>query len=187
MEPNRIYNLATMSTYQIDSAHTHAQFKVRHLMVSNVKGDFDKVTGTIELDDANPTAAKINITVDVASISTREPQRDAHLKSADFFDVEKFPTITFVSTAVVKAGDDSYEVVGDLTIHGVTQKVDLDVEDVTPEVKDPFGLLRRGASAKTTILRSNFGLKYNSILEAGGVAISDEVHITIDTEFTRQA
>jgi polyisoprenoid-binding protein YceI len=176
-----------MSTYQIDSAHTHAQFKVRHLMVSNVKGDFDKVTGTIELDDANPTAAKINMTIDVASISTREPQRDTHLKSADFFDVEEFPTITFVSKEVVKSGEESYEVVGDLTIHGVTQTIDLDIEDVTPEVKDPFGLLRRGASAKATILRSDFGLKYNSILEAGGVAISDQVHITIDTEFTRQA
>jgi polyisoprenoid-binding protein YceI len=176
-----------MSTYQIDTAHTHAQFKVRHLMVSNVKGDFDKVTGTIELDDANPAASKIDITVDVASISTREPQRDAHLKSADFFDVEKFPTITFVTTGVVKSGEDSFEVVGDLTIHGVTKTIDLDVEDVTPEVKDPFGLLRRGATAKATILRSDFGLKYNSILEAGGVAISDEVHITIDTEFTRQA
>jgi polyisoprenoid-binding protein YceI len=187
MEANCIYDLETMSTYQIDTPHTHAQFKVRHLMVSNVKGDFDKVTGTIELDDANPTAAKINITVDVASISTREPQRDAHLKSADFFDVEKFPTITFVSKEVVKSGEESYEVVGDLTIHGVTQTIDLDIEDVTPEVKDPFGLFRRGASAKATILRSDFGLKYNSILEAGGVAISDEVHITIDTEFTRQA
>src|SRR5580658_142385 len=116
-----------MSTYQIDSAHTHAQFKVRHLMVSNVKGDFDKVTGTIEYDEANPSASSINITVDVNSISTREPQRDAHLKSADFFDAEKFPTITFVSTGVVKSGDDSYEVVGDLTIHGVTKTVDLDV------------------------------------------------------------
>lgn len=176
-----------MTTYQIDSAHTHAQFKVRHLMVSNVKGDFDKVTGSIVLDDANPSASSINVTIDVASISTREPQRDAHLKSADFFDVEKFPTITFVSKNIVKSGEDSYEVVGDLTIHGVTQTVDLNVEDVTPEVKDPFGLFRRGASAKATILRSNFGLKYNSILEAGGVAISDEVHITIDTEFTRQA
>jgi|ERR1700722_2926805 polyisoprenoid-binding protein YceI len=176
-----------MSTYQIDSAHTHAQFKVRHLMVSNVKGDFDKVTGTVVLDDANHSLSSINVTVDVASISTREPQRDAHLKSADFFDVEKFPTITFVSKQVVKSGEDSFEVVGDLTIHGVTKTIDLDVEDVTPEVKDPFGLLRRGASAKATILRSDFGLKYNSILEAGGVAISDEVHITIDTEFTRQA
>src|ERR1035437_904295 len=176
-----------MSTYQIDSAHTHAQFKVRHLMISNVKGDFDKVTGTIELDEANPSASSINVTIDVASISTREPQRDAHLKSPDFFDVEKFPTITFVSKGVVKSGDDSFEVVGDLTIHGVTNTVDLNVEDVTPEVKDPFGLYRSWASAKTTILRSDFGMKYNSILEAGGVALGDEVHITIDTEFTRQA
>ena len=176
-----------MSTYQIDSAHTHAQFKVRHLMVSNVKGDFDKVTGTIVLDDANPSASSVNITVDVASISTREPQRDAHLKSAEFFDVEKFPTMTFVSTGVVKSGEDSYEVVGDLTIHGVTRTVDLTVEEVTSEMKDPFGLFRRGATAKATILRSDFGLKYNMVLEAGGVAIGDQVHITIDTEFTRQA
>jgi polyisoprenoid-binding protein YceI len=174
-----------MSTYQIDSAHTHAQFKVRHLMISNVKGDFDKVTGTIELDDANPSATKINVTIDVASISTREAQRDTHLKSAEFFDVEKFPTMTFVSKEVVKSGDDSYEVVGDLTIHGVTKTVDLNVESVTPEVKDPFGLYRRGAEAKTTILRSDFGVVYNSILETGGVAISDDVHITIDIEFTR--
>jgi polyisoprenoid-binding protein YceI len=176
-----------MSTYQIDSAHTHAQFKVRHLMISNVKGDFDKVTGTITLDDANPAASSINVTIDINSISTREPQRDAHLKSADFFDAEKFPTMTFVSTAVVKSGEDSYEVVGNLTLHGVTQTIDLNVESVTPEVKDPFGLYRRGAEAKATILRSDFGLKYNSVLEAGGVAIGDQVHITIDTEFTRQA
>ena len=176
-----------MPTYQIDPAHTHAQFKVRHLMVSNVKGDFDKVTGTVEYDETNPGASKINIVVDVASISTREPQRDAHLKSADFFDVEKFPTITFVSTGVVKSGEDSFEVVGDLTIHGVTNTIDLDVADVTPEMKDPYGFFRRGASAKATIMRSDFGLKYNSVLEAGGVAIGDQVHITIDTEFTRQA
>jgi len=176
-----------MSTYQIDPAHTHAQFKVRHMMVSNVKGDFDKVTGTVEYDDANPSASKINITVDVNSISTREPQRDADLKSAAFFDVEKFPTITFVSTGVVKSGEDSFEVVGDLTIHGVTNTVDLDVEDVTPEMKDPYGFFRRGASAKATILRSDFGLKYNAVLETGGVVIGDEVHITIDVEFTRKA
>jgi polyisoprenoid-binding protein YceI len=176
-----------MSTYQIDSAHTHAQFKVRHLMVSNVKGDFDKVSGSIVYDDANPGAASINVTVDVASISTREPQRDAHLKSAEFFDVEKFPTITFVSKEVARSGEDSFEVVGDLTIHGVTKTVDLNVEELTAEVKDPFGLYRRGATAKTTILRSDFGLTYNAVLEAGGVAISDEVHITIDTEFVRPA
>jgi polyisoprenoid-binding protein YceI len=176
-----------MSTYQIDTAHTQAQFKVRHLMVSNVKGEFDKVTGTVTFDDANPGASAIDITIDVASISTREPQRDTHLKSPDFFDVEKFPTITFVSKEVVKSGEDSFEVVGDLTIHGVTKTIDLNVTSVTPEVKDPYGLFRRGAEAKTTILRSDFGLVFNMVLEAGGVAISDEVHITIDTEFTRQA
>jgi polyisoprenoid-binding protein YceI len=176
-----------MSTYQIDPAHTHAQFKVRHMMVSNVKGDFDKVTGTVEYDDANPSASKITVIVDVASISTREPQRDSDLKSPAFFDVEKFPTITFVSTGVVKSGEDSFEVVGDLTIHGVTNAVDLDVEDVTPEMKDPFGFFRRGATAKATILRSDFGLKYNAVLETGGVVIGDEVHITIDVEFTRKA
>jgi polyisoprenoid-binding protein YceI len=176
-----------MSTYQIDPAHTHAQFKVRHLLVSNVKGDFDKVSGSVEFDDANPAVGQVNVTIDVASISTREPQRDAHLKSPEFFDAEKFPTITFVSTGVVKSGEDSYEVVGDLTIHGVTKTIDLDVEELTPEIKDPFGLLRRGASAKATILRSDFGIHYNAILEAGGVAISDQVHITIDIEMTRQA
>lgn len=176
-----------MSTYQIDTAHTQAQFKVRHLMISNVKGEFHKVTGTVEYDEANPAASSINVTIDVNSISTRDPQRDAHLKSADFFDVAKFPAITFVSKGVVKSGADSFEVVGDLTMHGVTKTIDLNVEELTPEVKDPFGLLRRGASAKATILRSEFGVIYNSALETGGVMIGDEVHITIDTEFTRQA
>lgn len=176
-----------MSTYQIDTAHTHAQFKVRHLMISNVKGDFDKVTGTVVLDDANPDASTINVTIDVNSISTRDANRDADLKGASFFDVEKFPTITFVSKEVVKSGEDSYEVVGDLTIHGVTQTIDLDVQEVTPEMKDPFGFYRRGATAKAAIMRSDFGLKYNPVLEGGGVVIGNEVHITIDVEFTRPA
>jgi polyisoprenoid-binding protein YceI len=175
-----------MSTYQIDTAHTHAQFKVRHLMISNVKGEFSQVTGTVDLDDANPSACSFNVTIDVNSINTREPQRDAHLKSADFFDVAKYPTITFVAKEVVKSGDDSYEVVGDLTIHGVTKTVDLDVESVTPEMKDPYGMFRRGAEAKTTILRSDFGLVYNAALETGGVLIGDDVHITIDTELVRK-
>src|SRR5271154_3581268 len=135
-----------MSTYQIDTAHTHAQFKVRHLMISNVKGEFTQVTGTVEFDEANPAASGINVTVDVNSISTRDPQRDGHLKSADFFDAEKFPTITFVSKEVVKSGEESFEVVGDLTIHGVTKTVDLEVEDFTAEMKDPYGMFRRGAS-----------------------------------------
>jgi polyisoprenoid-binding protein YceI len=174
-----------MSTYQIDTAHTHAQFKVRHLMISNVKGEFSKVTGTVEFDEANPSASSINVSIDVNSINTREPQRDADLKSANFFDAAKFPTITFVSKEVVKSGGDSFEVVGDLTIHGVTKTIDLDVEELTAEMKHPFGLYRRGASAKTTILRSDFGITYNAVLEAGGVVIGDDVHITIDIEMTR--
>ena len=169
-----------MSTYQIDSAHTHAQFKVRHLMISNVKGDFDKVTGTVTIDDANHALSSINVTVDVGSISTREPQRDTHLKSADFFDVEKFPTITFISKEVVKSGDDSFEVVGDLTMHGVTRTIDLNVESVTPEVKDPFGLYRRGAEAKATILRSDFGVKIYIPL------VGDAVQLTIAGAFELQ-
>src|SRR4029077_11409020 len=128
------------------------------------------------------SASSIDVSIDVNSINTREPQRDADLKSANFFDAAKFPTITFVSKEVVKAGDNSFEVVGDLTIHGVTQTIDLDVEELTPEIKDPFGLYRRGASAKTTILRSDFGIKYNAVLETGGVMIGDDVHITIDIE-----
>jgi polyisoprenoid-binding protein YceI len=176
-----------MSTYQIDSAHTHAQFKVRHLMISNVKGEFTKVTGTVTVDDTNHAMSGIDVAIDVNSISTREPQRDTHLKSADFFDVEKFPTITFVSKEVVKSGDNEFEVVGDLTIHGVTKTIDLEVEELTPEMKDPYGLYRRGASAKATILRSDFGLKYNAALETGGVLIGDDVHITIDIEMTRKA
>jgi polyisoprenoid-binding protein YceI len=156
-------------------------------MISNVKGEFTKVTGSVNYDEANPSASSINATIDVNSVSTREPQRDTHLKSSDFFDVEKFPTITFVSKEVVKSGDDSFEVVGDLTIHGVTKTVNLTVEDLTPEMKDPYGLFRRGASAKATIIRSDFGLLYNAALETGGVLIGDQVHLTIDTEFARQA
>ena len=136
-----------MSTYQIDTAHTHAQFKVRHLMVSNVKGDFDKVTGTVEYDEANHAASSIDITVDVASISTREPQRDAHLKSADFFDVEKYPTIEFKSKRVVKSGD-KLQVIGDLTIHGTTREVTLDVDGPTPEITDPWGNARSADTPK---------------------------------------
>ena len=175
------------TTWNIDPVHTAAEFKVKHMMVSNVKGHFTAVQGVLTHNETDLARSHVEATIDAASINTRDPQRDTHLKSADFFDVEKFPTMTFVSKEVVKSGDDSYEVVGDLTLHGVTKTIDLNVEDVTPEVKDPYGLYRRGASAKATILRSDFGLKYNSILETGGVAIGDQVHITIDTEFTRQA
>src|SRR5579883_546420 len=133
-----------MSTYQIDTAHSAAQFKVRHMMIANVKGEFDKVSGTVVYDEANPAASSIDATIDVSTISTREPDRDNHLKGPDFLDVAKYPTITFKSKKVTPTGKDSFEVIGDLTIHGVTREVKLDVEELTPETKDPWGNMRRG-------------------------------------------
>jgi polyisoprenoid-binding protein YceI len=178
-----------MSTivYQIDPAHSAAQFKVRHMMISNVKGEFTKVSGTVTYDPADPSAVQIQVTVDASSISTRDEQRDGHLKSADFFDVAKFPSITFQSTKVAPTGPDSFEVVGDLTVRGVTQPVALTVEEVTPEAKDPWGNMRRGATAKTKIRRKDFGLNWNLALEAGGFLVGDDIEITIDVELIRQA
>jgi polyisoprenoid-binding protein YceI len=176
-----------MSSYQIDPAHSSAQFKVRHLMISNVKGEFDKVIGTVNYDPANPAASTVEATIEAASISTRDPQRDAHLKSPDFFDVEKFPVITFKSKEVIATGSDSFEVIGDLTMHGVTNKVALSVEEFTEEAKDPWGNVRRGATAKTRVLRKDFGMSFNLALEAGGFMVGDDVDITIDVELIRQA
>jgi len=173
--------------YDLDPAHSSVLFKVRHLMISNVKGEFTRLSGSVVFDAANPANSSIDITIDATSISTREPQRDEHLKSADFLDVTKFPTITFKSRDVIPSGKDSFEVTGDLTIHGVTQEVALAVDSVTPEAKDPWGNLRRGASATVTISRGNFGLGWNSVLEAGGVMVGEEVHITIEVEMARKA
>ena len=176
-----------MSTYQIDPAHTSAQFKVRHMMIANVKGEFHKISGTANFDPANPSAASVEAAIDVASINTRDQQRDADLKSPNFFDVEKYPTITFKSKKVTATGDDSFTVVGDLTIHGVTREVDLKVEELTEETKDPWGNLRRGATAKTRIRRKDFGMSFNVALEAGGFLVGEEVDLTIDVELIRQA
>jgi|SRR5579863_295930 len=178
-----------MSTviYQIDPAHSAAQFKVRHMMIANVKGEFTKVSGTVTSDPSNPSATQIQAVIDTSSISTRDEQRDGHLKSADFFDVARFPSITFQSSQVTPSGSDSYEAVGDLTIHGVTQPIALTVEEVTSEAKDPWGNMRRGATAKTKIRRKDFGLNWNVALEAGGFLVGDEIEITIDVELIRQA
>jgi polyisoprenoid-binding protein YceI len=176
-----------MSTYQIDPAHTSAQFKVRHMMIANVKGEFHKISGMANFDPANPSAASVEASIDVASISTHDQQRDADLKSPNFFDVEKYPTITFKSKKVTAMGGESFTVVGDLTIHGVTKEVDLKVEDLTEETKDPWGNLRRGATAKTHIRRKDFGMSFNVALEAGGFLVGEEVDLTIDVELIRQA
>jgi polyisoprenoid-binding protein YceI len=172
--------------YQIDPQHSAAQFKVRHMMIANVKGEFDKVSGTVDFDPSNPTATQVEVSIDVASISTREPARDNDLKSERFFDVAKFPTITFKSTGVTATGEGQYEVVGDLTIHGVTNSVALQVESVTEEIKDPWGFMRRGATAATHISRGEFGMHLNLALEAGGVMVGDRVDITLDVEMTRK-
>ena len=175
-----------MTTYTIDPAHSVADFKVRHLMVSNVRGEFSGVTGTVQFDAENPANSKVEATIPVGSIQTREPQRDTHLKSADFFDVENFPQIKFVSTKVAKEDDEEYTVTGDLTIHGVTKEVTLDVEGPAPEAKDPWGNRKSGASAKTKINRKDFGLVWNMALETGGVLVGEDVQIHLDLELTRQ-
>lgn len=173
-----------MATYKIDSAHSGAQFVVRHMMISNVRGGFTKVEGTIEYDPSNVGATKIDAVIDANSIDTREDQRDAHLRSADFLDAEKYPTITFKSTKVEADGDD-LKVTGDLTIHGVTKEVVLEVDGPAPEVKDPYGYLRVGASAKTKIKRSEFGLTWNAALETGGLLVGDDLKIELDVSAIR--
>ena len=174
-------------TYQIDNAHSHAQFKVRHMMISNVRGEFSKLTGTVVYDPDDPSTSKINAEIDVSTVSTCEPQRDEHLKSGDFFDVARYPTITYSSKGVTAINPTSFVVAGDLTIRGKTRSVALTVEDVTPEAKDPWGNFRRGASAKTRINRKNFGLEWNMALEAGGFLVGDDIEITIDVELVRPA
>jgi len=172
--------------YTIDGAHSKAQFSVRHMMVSNVRGEFTKIQGTVDYDDKNPAAIRIEAVIDAASINTGEPKRDEHLRSPDFFDVAKFPTITFRSKSARKTAD-GLAVTGDLTIHGVTREVVLHVEGPTPEVKDPWGNIRRGATATTKINRKDFGLTWNAVLETGGVVVGEEVSITIDVEAVRAA
>jgi polyisoprenoid-binding protein YceI len=173
------------AVWQIDAAHSSAQFSVRHLMISNVKGEFTKVTGTIVYDPANPADSKVDVTIDADSINTRDAQRDTHLKSPDFFDTAKFPTITFRSTEI-RRSEDGGKIRGDLTIHGVTREVVLDVEGPTAETKDPWGFTRIAASATTKINRKDFGLTWNSALETGGVLVGDDVKITIDLEAIKQ-
>jgi len=172
--------------YKIDSAHSRAHFTVRHMMVSNVRGEFSKVTGTVSYDQANPAAIRIDASIDATTINTSEAKRDDHLRSADFFDVAKFPTITFKSKSARQTAD-GLEVTGDLTMHGVTKEVVLNMETPSAEMKDARGGSRRGSSATTKLNRKDFGLNWNRALEAGGVTVGDQVSITIDIEAIRPA
>lgn len=177
---------AFASTWTIDPDHSNIGFKVRHLMVSNVRGSFDKHSGTVEIDDKDITRSKVNISIDTNSINTNVQKRDEHLRSADFFDVTKYPTMTFVSKKVAKAGKDKLKVTGDLTLHGVTKQVVLDVAGPTKESKDPWGNIRKGATATTKINRKDFGLVWNAALETGGVTVGDEVTITLEIEMIKK-
>jgi polyisoprenoid-binding protein YceI len=173
------------TTWNIDSVHSNAQFKVKHLMISNVKGEFASVTGKLELNGEDITKSKVEASIDATTINTRDAQRDAHLKSADFFDVEKFPELAFKSTRISKRGTDELAVEGDLSIHGVTRSVVFDVEGPSAPMKDPWGNVRIGLSATTRINRKDFGLAWNAALETGGLMVGEEVTITLDVEFVK--
>jgi len=173
------------TTWNIDPAHAAAEFKVKHMMISHVKGHFGKLSGKLTLDDAELTNSHVEAVIDASSLETRDSQRDAHLKSGDFFDVEKFPTLSFKSTRVRVVGDEELSVEGDLTIRGVTRKATFAVEGPTPPTQDPWGNTRLGISATTKINRKDFGLTWNATLETGGILVGDEVAITLDVEFIK--
>ncbi len=177
--------LASATTWNIDPDHTNIGFKVRHLMISNVRGSFEKHSGLVDINDKDITKSKVEVTIDTASINTNVQKRDEHLRSADFFDVAKYPTMTFVSKKVAKAGKDKLKVTGDLTLHGITKEVVLDVEGPSGESKDPYGVIRRGAVAGTKINRKDFGLVWNKALETGGIAVGEEITISLEIEMIK--
>ena len=181
-------SLGTIPTqWQIDLVHSVAHFSVRHLMISNVRGEFTKVSGNAVLDPTDPSKSTVEVIIDATSIDTREPQRDEHLRSADFLDVANHPTITFRAKKITPAGADHYKVTGDLTIRGVTREVTFDVEGPATPVKDPYGNIRTGVSATAKINRKDFGLVWNALTEAGGVMVGDEVSLTFDAELIQQS
>lgn len=174
-----------MATYQLDPVHSSVGFSVKHMMIAKVYGAFEKVSGTLVLDKNDIVNASAEAIIDAASINTREPQRDTHLRSPDFFDVEKFPSLTFKSKSVTVSSGGDLKVTGDLTIRGITKQVTLEVEGPSDELKDPYGNLKIGLSATTKIKRKDFGLTWNAALEAGGVLVGDEVTITLDLQFAK--
>jgi polyisoprenoid-binding protein YceI len=177
---------ALASTWNIDPDHSNLGFKIRHLMVSNVKGNFEKYSGVIEINDKDITKSRVEVMIDTGSVNTNVKKRDDHLRSADFFDVAKYPTMIFVSKKVVVAGPDKLKVTGDFTLHGVTKEVVLDLEGPTAESKDPWGNTRKGATATTKINRKDYGLTWNQALETGGVLVGDEVNITLEVEMIKK-
>lgn len=174
--------LAGTTAYKIDPAHSSAQFAVTHLMISTVRGEFHGVNGLVVVDDSDISKSSVDVTIDASSVDTREPDRNKHLKSADFFDVANYPTITFKSSKVESAGAGKLKVTGDLTIRGVTKTAVLEVTAPKPTIKDPWGLQRTAVSGSTKINRQDFGVAWNKSLDSGGVVVSDNVDITLDVE-----
>jgi polyisoprenoid-binding protein YceI len=174
-----------ISVWTIDPAHTVAEFKVKHMMISNVKGRFSGIAGELVFDESDVSNSRVIATLDAASINTGDPQRDAHLKSADFLDVENFPTLSFGSSRIKQRDEASLVVEGELTIRGVTKPVVFDVEGPTPPGKDPWGKMRIGVFATTKINRKDFGLTWNAALETGGILVGDEITISLDVQFVQ--
>jgi polyisoprenoid-binding protein YceI len=174
-------------TWEIDSAHSSVQFSVRHMMVSNVHGEFAKFSGRVYVDGKDFTKARVEVSIDATSINTHNDGRDKDLRSANFFDVEKFPTLEFKSKRIEQASPENLRLIGDLTMHGVTKEVILEVSGPTSEMKDQRGSAHIGASAATKVNRKDFGILWNSTLDGGGVVVSDEVTISIDVELVKRA
>jgi polyisoprenoid-binding protein YceI len=178
--------LASTSTWKLDPRHSSAQFSVRHMGISTVRGAFSNVNGTVQLDEQDITKSTVEVTIDVATVDTREPGRDKDLRSDHFFDVEHFPSMTFKSRKVEQVSPGKLKVTGDLTIRGTTKEVVLDVDGPTAPLKDTWGNQRAAVNAATKINRQDFGVKWNATLDNGGVVVGDEVNITIDAEMTKQ-
>jgi polyisoprenoid-binding protein YceI len=175
----------SISTWNIDPVHSVAEFKVKHMMISNVKGQFTGIAGVLTLDEAAVINSRVEASIDAASINTRDAERDAHLKSADFFDVEKFPSLSFKSTHITRVGDGELTMAGALTVHGITRNVVFTVEGPSAPAKDPWGKSRVGLSATTKINRKDFGLTWNAALETGGILVGEEVTIGLDVQFVK--
>lgn len=174
-----------VSIWNIDPVHSIAEFRVRHMMISSVRGQFTGVKGSLTYNESDLPQSSVEATIDVSTINTHEPQRDAHLKSADFLDAEKYPTFTFKSSRVSRRADGTLAVSGPLTMHGTTKEVEFAVEGPTPPTKDPWGNTRIGVAATTRINRRDFGLTWNAALETGGVMVGEEVSITLELEFVK--
>ncbi|RKH70770.1 polyisoprenoid-binding protein [Corallococcus interemptor] len=178
-------SLAGATAYDIHPTNSSALFSVKHMMVSNVRGSFSKVTGTVQLDEKDLTKSSVEAVIDATTVTTNDASRDEHLRGPDFFDVTKFPTLTFKSTKVEKSGD-GLKLTGDLTIRGVKKPVVLQLDGFDVESKDPYGNVKRGGTATTKIARKDFGLKWNAALETGGVAVGEEVSITLEIELVKK-